>query len=255
MRSRDRGDEVRLWLARELHDDALQKLTTLLIDMEEARREAPGTAVDDRVLAFQASVRSAIGSLRGLVGEMRRQPCEDHRLVEDVTALVGQLEGRVGIAANLSVSPLWPGRLSTHIASQLRRIVEEALRNVSLHSGARNVSVSLEAEEEQLTLTVSDDGRGCPDSGAIGRGGYGMLGMSERALILGGRLEVSSRPGGGTTVRGTFASPSPVLTPSEPEPWDGRPAPAPAGAAVREPAHAGPLRATRRSSARARPRG
>jgi signal transduction histidine kinase len=66
--------------------------------------------------------------------------------------------------------------------------------------------VSLDAEEDRLTLTVTDDGQGCELSGRASPQGSGLLGMRERALILGGQLEVTSRPGAGTTVRGTFAS-------------------------------------------------
>jgi signal transduction histidine kinase len=202
----DDGDGARLWLARELHDGALQTLTTMLLDMEQVRRELPETAVGHRVRDFQASIRSVIGGLRRLLGELRDQSGDDHRLVEDLAALLGQLDGRAGIKGQLSVSPSWPSSLSTHIASHLRRIAEEALRNVALHSGAQRVMVSLEAEEERLMLTVSDDGRGCPAENAPSRGGCGLLGMEERALILGGHLEVSSRPGAGTMVRGTFSS-------------------------------------------------
>jgi signal transduction histidine kinase len=162
--------------------------------------------VGHRVRDFQASIRSVIGGLRRLLGELRDQSGDDHRLVEDLAALLGQLDGRAGIKGQLSVSPSWPSSLSTHIASHLRRIAEEALRNVALHSGAQRVMVSLEAEEERLMLTVSDDGRGCPAENAPSRGGCGLLGMEERALILGGHLEVSSRPGAGTMVRGTFSS-------------------------------------------------
>jgi signal transduction histidine kinase len=196
---------VRLWLARELHDDALQTLTTMLLDMEQVRREVAETTVSGRVLDFQHSTRSAIGGLRRLLGELRDQSGEDHRLVGDLTDLLGQLDDRAGIKGRISVSPSWPASLSTHIASNLRRIAEEALRNAALHSGAQHVLVTLEAEEERLTLTVSDDGQGCRWAGTASPGGSGLLGMQERALLLGGHLEVRSRPGGGTTVRGTFA--------------------------------------------------
>jgi two-component sensor histidine kinase len=200
------ADGVRLWLARELHDDALQTLTAMLIEMEEVRRERPDTGDGHRLPDFQASVRSVISGLRRLLGDLREQSGEDHGLVDHLTTLLGQLDHRAGIKGQISVSPEWPTSLSAHLASNLRRIAEEALRNVALHSGAERVMVSLEVEEERLVLTVSDDGHGC--LGTCPRG-TGMLGMEERALILGGRLEVLSDPGAGTMVRGTF---SPVGT-------------------------------------------
>jgi two-component sensor histidine kinase len=196
------ADGVRLWLARELHDDALQTLTAMLIEMEEVRRALPDTGDGHRLPDFQASVRSVISGLRRLLGDLREQSGEDHGLVDDLTTLLGQLDHRAGIKGQISVSPEWPSSLSAHIASNLRRIAEEALRNVALHSGAERVTVSLDVEEERLVLTVSDDGRGCLE---MCPKGTGMLGMEERALILGGRLEVLCDPGAGTMVRGTFS--------------------------------------------------
>ncbi len=195
-------DDVRLWLARELHDGALQTLTTMLLDMEEVRRGVPESAESHHMPGFQASVRTVIGGLRHILGDLRHQSGEDHRLVEDLAGLLGQLDDRAGIKGHISVSPAWPSSLSAHIASNLRRIAEEALRNVALHSGAERVMVSLEVEEENLILTVSDDGHGCREACPKGTG---MLGMEERALLLGGRLEVLCDPGEGTTVRGTFS--------------------------------------------------
>ncbi|TMD91639.1 MAG: hypothetical protein E6I76_18775 [Chloroflexi bacterium] len=144
-----------------------------------------------------------IGDLRRLLGDLRDQGAEDRRLVEDLADVLCQLDRRAGIKGHLSVSPSWPSSLSAHTASHLRRIAEEALRNVALHSGAHRVMVSLDVAEETLMLTVSDDGQGCQWPGF--RSGTGLLGMEERALILGGHLEVTSGPGAGTTVRGIFS--------------------------------------------------
>ena len=196
-------DGGRSWLARELHDGALQTLTTILLDMEQLRRELPQSAVSGRVAEFQDSIRSVIGDLRRLLGDLRDQGAEDRRLVEDLADVLCQLDRRAGIKGHLSVSPSWPSSLSAHTASHLRRIAEEALRNVALHSGAHRVVVSLDVAEETLMLTVSDDGQGCQWPGF--RSGTGLLGMEERALILGGHLEVTSGPGAGTTVRGVFS--------------------------------------------------
>lgn len=193
----------RSWLARELHDGALQTLTTMLLDMEQLRRELPQTAVSSRMAELQGSVRTVIGDLRRLLGELRDDAPEDHRLVGDLAQALGQLDRRAGVKGQLSVSPSWPGSLPAHTASHLRRIAEEALRNVALHSGAHRVVVSLDAAEGTLMLTVSDDGHGCQWPGL--RRGSGLLGMEEHALILGGHLEVTSGPGAGTTVRGVFS--------------------------------------------------
>lgn len=204
-RGRAVAEDIRRWLARELHDDVIAALTPVLVDMEDLRRNLPESATRDRLLAYQGSLRAALGSLRRLLTELRDQPGVDDRLVDDAAALLDHLKGRSGIKGTLSVSPTWPRTLSAHIAINMRRIMEEALRNVALHSAAKHVEVSLEADQERLTLTVTDDGRGCHWLGAAPRTGAGLLGMEERALILGGQLEVTSLPGAGTTVRGTFS--------------------------------------------------
>ena len=198
-------DGVHRWLARELHDEVISRLTLVLLDMEELRRELPDPTVAGRVAGFQAAVREALSSLRGLLVDLRDESGEDDRLVDDVTVCLDLLTGRSGIAGELRVSPTWPQSLSAHIALNLRRIMEEALRNVALHSGAQRVEVSLDADDRELTVTVKDDGRGCQWPGAASRAGFGLLGMQERAVILGGRVEVTSLPGSGTTVQGTFS--------------------------------------------------
>jgi diguanylate cyclase (GGDEF)-like protein len=202
----DGEDRVRQWLARELHDGAVQTLTAMLMEMEELRRELPESGMGSRILDLQTSLRSALGSLRALLLDAREQAGEDHRLVDDLSALLEHLDGRTGIKGELTVSPSWPRSLSAQISCNLRRIVEEALRNVALHSRAQRVMVSLDAEEERLTLTVSDDGHGAYLPPTLSPAGTGILGMQERAVLLGGQLEITSLPGTGTTVRGTFAT-------------------------------------------------
>ena len=83
------------------------------------------------------------------------------------------------------------------------RVAEEAIHNVKKHAGAKHLSVELEYGTEQIALTVRDDGRGFAASNGAESppGHYGLTGMRERAAIIGGRLEVTSELGGGTTVR------------------------------------------------------
>jgi two-component system sensor histidine kinase UhpB len=101
----------------------------------------------------------------------------------------------------LGVSSEWPARLSSATAHNLYRIVEEALNNVRLHSGAGRVDVLLAANGDGVELTVRDDGRGLPASDGERRQGMGMMGMRERAVLLGGALDVTSNGSGGTTVK------------------------------------------------------
>jgi two-component system, NarL family, sensor histidine kinase UhpB len=79
------------------------------------------------------------------------------------------------------------------------RVAQEALTNVARHAGARRVELSLERRGDEVVLTVSDDGRGLPEGAASSS--YGIRGMRERAMLVGGQISIVGAPGGGTRVR------------------------------------------------------
>lgn len=206
--------EIKQWLARELHDTVSSMLTSMLIQMEQLkRREAdpvhgdevgaePLTDVREELEAFQESTRQALGNLRRLLQELRDEPSHVTAFVDWVQRLVDRCERRSGIRCRLTCDAVWPSVLESRSAHHLLRIVEEALRNVESHSAARSVDVWLERNGDVATLTVRDDGVGIeavPD-----QGGVGLTGMTERAVLVGGSLELDSEPGRGTTVRATF---------------------------------------------------
>ncbi len=105
----------------------------------------------------------------------------------------------------LLVGEGFPPGLPEEVATQLLRLVREALTNARQHSAARHVRVSLGATGEELSVEVSDDGRGFVAEPIDG--GMGLSTLRERAALLGGDLEVSSEPGGGTRVRLRLARP------------------------------------------------
>ena len=197
--------EVKRRLARELHDSVAQILTAMVVDMENfkhdhAERESVVRKVDD----LQDSTREVLNNLRQLLYELREEPSHDHSFVLKIRALLSSFEGSTGIRSKLSVSARWPAMLSAAMAYNLYRIVEEALSNVLLHSGAGSVDVKLGSADSVVVLTVHDDGRGLLRAGSSRRPGMGMVGMEERAVLLGGRLVVSSDAHqGGTVVTAT----------------------------------------------------
>jgi signal transduction histidine kinase len=95
----------------------------------------------------------------------------------------------------------WPQALSVNASYELSRIVDEALCNVVRHSRATRVNITLAALGPHLLLIIRDDGVGCSSLSGVAAWGLGMRGMAERAIILGGEVEVTSAPGQGTTVR------------------------------------------------------
>jgi two-component system sensor histidine kinase UhpB len=196
--------EVKRRLARELHDSVAQILTTMVVDMENfkhdhAERESVVRKVDD----LQDSTREVLNNLRELLYELREEPAQDHSFVHKVRSLLRGFEVATGIQSKLSVSARWPSMLSAAMAYNLYRIVEEALSNVRLHSGAGSVDVKLGSTEGTVVLTVHDDGRGLQRAGADRSPGLGMVGMEERAILLGGKLIVTGDDSQGTVITAT----------------------------------------------------
>jgi two-component system, NarL family, sensor histidine kinase UhpB len=200
--SRRTESEVKRRLARELHDSVAQILTLMVVDMEHFKLDEAGRqSVVARVDSLQESTREVLHNLRQVLYDLREEPSTDSSFVQGVRSLLARFESSTGIRSKLRVGPGWPERLSAATAHDLYRIVEEALNNVRLHSGAGRVDVHLQAAGDGVELVVRDDGRGLPQTDGSRRLGMGVLGMYERAALLGGALDVTSDGAGGTTVK------------------------------------------------------
>jgi two-component system, NarL family, sensor histidine kinase UhpB len=198
----DEEPEVRRWLARELHDNVASRLTEMLINMEHMKRRDRRGSMRSELEGFQQSTRQVLDDLRRLLYELRGEPAEMSSFVEGLGIMLARFEQRTGIRTHLFRDEAWPGRLATRAAHNLQRIVEEALRNVVHHSAARSVAVELRLRGTKALLAVVDDGVGHEtiDDG----GGLGVLGMRERAVLVGGDLRIRSAPGKGTKIQATF---------------------------------------------------
>jgi two-component system sensor histidine kinase UhpB len=195
--------EVKRKLARELHDSVAQILTLMVVDMENFKLDQAGQhQVVSRMDSLQESTREVLQNLRELLYDLREEPSTDSGFVQRVRILLSKFETTTGIRSKLRVSSEWPAKLSAPTTYNLYRIVEEALNNVRYHSGAARVDVRLDSVGDGIVaLTVQDDGRGLVSNGDGHRPGMGMMGMRERAVLLGGELDVISDGKGGTTVR------------------------------------------------------
>jgi signal transduction histidine kinase len=194
---------VKRFVARELHDQVVQTLTTTLLDMERFKSEQFGrSGVQSEMDLLQNAIRGALNQIRTLLYDLRDQPLADTDFVESIrTGLVAVFERRTGIKVTLSVSPSWPESLAPRVALNLHRAIQEALNNVMRHSGAGAVQVMLDVNASgEATVTIEDDGHGLDERREVGSP-QGLLGMTERAVLLGGQLSISSEPGRGTTVR------------------------------------------------------
>jgi signal transduction histidine kinase len=185
-------------LARELHDETGQALTSILLGLK-AVEEAEGA---DEAHTAAAEVRSLVvdtlQDVRRLAVELRPKALDDFGLVPALERLTESFGEHTGIAVDFEAA-LRDERLPAEVETALYRIVQEALTNVVKHAGAQKVSVSLARKPGGVTAVVEDDGRGFGASGSDGDG-LGLIGMRERLGLLGGRLAIESTEGAGTTV-------------------------------------------------------
>lgn len=195
------GASLKRELARELHDSVAQTLTSMLIELEVFRRDQQGRAsVQTAIDVFQQSTRQVLMNLREVLYDLRdERPDEDH-FAEEIRACLDDAVSQHRLKTNLEISGSWPRRLTGTAALQLRRIIQEALQNARIHGRASRVRVALTTVEGQAEVRVSDNGVGAaPDQ--LAQGGLGIMGMKERAILLGGRLTIETLPRIGTTVR------------------------------------------------------
>ena len=203
--------DLRLWLARELHDSVVQALSTMVIEMEQFRLTLRPTGDTRHLDHWQAAAREALAGLRETVDELRGESQPDRRLVSAVSQAAERLHQETGVGMALSIAPDWPAAVPRSLARNLYRVIEEALNNIRAHSGASQVTISMWTAGDTAVVSVLDDGQGFEQQ-VGGRQPYleglGLVGMRERALLIGGSLRVESEPGAGTKVSLTFPLPA-----------------------------------------------
>jgi signal transduction histidine kinase len=184
-------------LARELHDETGQALTSILLGLrtvEDARGEDEQRAA---VAEVRDLVRSTLQDVRQLAVELRPKALDDFGLVAALERLTQNFAEQTEINVAFE-STLPPGRLPPEVETALYRIVQESLTNVVKHARASHVSIVLGRKGASVTAIIEDDGVGF-DPARAREDGLGLIGMRERVALVGGRLTVESRPGAGTT--------------------------------------------------------
>jgi two-component system, NarL family, sensor kinase len=194
--------EERNRLAREIHDTLAQGLAAVVLRLETAGALLDAGADSARL---RETIEQALGLTRASLEEARRSvldlraaPLEGRTLGEalselaDVTTARGELQ--VSFEATGAAHPL-----PVRIEAGLYRIAQEALTNAVRHAAARTVRLRLETTPERVRLSILDDGRGF-DPERVGKERYGLVGLAERAKLLGGRLDLRSGPGHGTRI-------------------------------------------------------
>ena len=184
-------------LARELHDETGQALTSILLGLKPLERAAQSEDVLAAVESVRELVVSTLQDVRRLAVELRPSALDDFGLVPAVQRLAATFrEGGVEVEVE---AVLGEARLPTEIETALYRIVQEALTNVAKHAHAGHVTVLLTRRNGAVAAIVEDDGGGF-DASVPRVEGLGLVGMRERLALVGGRLRIESGEGAGTTV-------------------------------------------------------
>jgi signal transduction histidine kinase len=193
-------------IARDIHDDLGQQVTALRLKLEWlAARSPEDEELGERVRAVQEAAERVDQHIDFLLRDLRPAGLEELGLLAVLRQTVADWSATFGIAATFRAVGVDAGRLPHEVETQAFRIVQEALNNVHKHAAATQVKVALERRRGRSVLTVADNGIGLVASSASAapgghRRGLGLLGMHERAMLIGGQLDINSTPGRGTTV-------------------------------------------------------
>lgn len=197
--SRDRGAaEERERIARDIHDTLAQTLAGLVLLSERAGRQARDGRTDaatETIATIEQTAREALAESRALVARMAAVPADD-ALAAAIERLAARFRAEVGLAIDVEVAA--GVDLDREQQVVLLRCLQEALANVRKHARATVVSVTVAPDGDGIRMTVRDDGVGFDPSAA--RTGFGLDGISDRATLAGGDVEVESAPGRGATL-------------------------------------------------------
>ena len=205
-------EDERRRIAREMHDQFGEHLTALAQRIGLLKDATRGQSdLDAHIEALDAVAQRLDRDVDYLVWELRPTALDDLGLRAALSNYVKDWSQRVGVPAQVHTTGLVDDRLSSEIETTLYRITQEALTNVARHAKASHVEIILERRGDAVVLVVEDNGTGFePDEAAVQDGhGFGLLGMRERAALVGATLQIESAPGQGTTilVRMTVAPP------------------------------------------------
>jgi signal transduction histidine kinase len=215
-------EEERTRIAREIHDELGQRLTVLRMDLAMLPRAVasdPADLLPAQVAALKAGLDGIMAQVRDIAGRLRPATL-DVGLGAATEGLVDEFRASLGIACELDNRLPLAIEVDERLATAAFRILQESLTNVARHANARRVRVLLENQDGCLHVQVQDDGGGIAPSASTNPS-FGLSGMRERAAMLGGRVEIASHPGLGTTVDAWLplnAAGAPGATASEPLP-------------------------------------
>ena len=199
-------EEEKTRIAREIHDDLGGTLTALKMETYRLAGKLSGSektvSLLERVESMTQLIDNAVGVTRRVISDLHPTILDDLGLVAALEWQCGQFSKRTGIACKVNGAEDAEengeaGRLDKTAAINLFRIFQEALTNVAQHSGATRVNAEFHQSDEEIILTISDNGSGLPEGHVIAQTSYGLRGMRERVAQLGGQILFDKPPGGG----------------------------------------------------------
>jgi signal transduction histidine kinase len=197
-------ERERRWLARELHDQLGQGLIAVSLTLD-AIKDDLSPSSSGLVPESMRVIEQMLEQVRTLAFELRPSALDDLGMVAALHHLVVRHDERTGVCATFRATPA-DLRAPAEIETAIFRIAQEALANVARHACASHVEVALAVQDDALVLAIQDDGVGF-DVGERLSTSLGLVGMSERAMLAGGKLEVESAPRAGTTLCARFPLP------------------------------------------------
>ncbi len=194
----DAQEVERRRLARELHDETGQALTSILLGLKSLEAVVEGDEAAAAVSGLRELVVATLQDVRRLAVELRPKVLDDFGLVAALERLTETFAEQTQISVEFN-STLAKERLPSEVETALYRIVQESLTNVVKHARASRVSVLLARKPGSVAAVIEDDGQGF-DPADTRVGGFGLIGMRERVGLLGGRLQIESSADRGTTL-------------------------------------------------------
>jgi signal transduction histidine kinase len=194
-------EEERKRIARELHDDTAQAITSILVRLRILERSTEDAAVLENVEELRELTSGALDSVRRMAMDLRPASLDDLGLLPALHSYAEQFSHGTSIAVSIEAKGI-ERRLPRDVELVLYRVFQEALTNVSKHASATTVLVQVRQKGYEVTLVVEDNGDGFdPGQHSLTEGsGLGLFGMRERLTLVGGVVEVASAKGKGTRI-------------------------------------------------------
>lgn len=198
-------EQERKRIARELHDETSQVLTSLLISLAVLEESITTQEARDRIAETRRLAHQTLRAIRNMSIDLRPSALDDLGLLPALRWYVKEYQQKFSIAVDFQATGL-KERLPAEMETVLYRIIQESLTNVARHAHAHKVSITLKEDTESVYATISDDGSGFDaeqlqkEPGPGQERGWGLVGMHERAHLLNGSLTIHSRFGKGTTI-------------------------------------------------------